>query len=342
MRPSALFSLVKNAVTCFAAILEVRFLKKKVPFSVNMVLTYRCTQNCLYCGCSRIRSREMSTDEILRLIGEMADAGTRRLGFTGGEPLLREDIEKIIRAASQRGITTTLCSNGMLVPEKIGELKGLDFLILSLDGPPEIHDGQRGAGTYEKVIAAVRAAVSEGIKVWVVCVLTRSNVEHVDFLLGKAEEEGFEIFFNPVSEYGLAAEGAGRLVPERDDYRRAINKILERKTGAFPVINSPSAIRSFLHPGKTSVACRAGSFFCAVSPDGKVYPCYPFLEETESFDALEMGFKEAFEKVGKPQCAQCRCGSHLELNFLSDLNAGAIFSMAKSVLSLPRSRRRNH
>ncbi|MFH0802675.1 MAG: radical SAM protein [bacterium] len=333
---------MKNAVTYFAAVLKVRLLKKKIPFSVNMVLTYRCTQSCLYCGCNRIKSQEMSTDEIIRLIGEMADAGTRRLGFTGGEPLLREDIEKLIRAATQKGITTTLCSNGIFVPERISELKELDFLVLSLDGPPEIHDRQRGAGTYEKVISAVRAAIREGIKVWVICVLTRSNIEHVDFMLRKAEEEGFEIFFNPVFEYRLAAEGAGQLAPEQIDFRRTIKQILERKLSAFPIINSPSAIRSLLRLEKTPAACQAGRFFCAVSPDGKVFPCYPFLEEAEAPDALELGFKAAFGKVRKPRCAQCKCCSNMELNLLSNFNAGTVFSVAKSVLFSLKSRIKNH
>lgn len=335
------FSLLTTAATGFADLWKIRILKKKIPFSVNFVLTYRCNQNCLYCGCNRFKSREMSTEEALRLIREMAEAGTRRLGFTGGEPLLREDLEELILASSKKGITTTLNSNGSLVPERIGELKGLDFLVLTLDGPPEIHDGQRGAGTYEKVMAAVRAANRAGIKVWIVCVLTRANIDHIDFVLKTAREEGFEIYFNPVFEYRLAAEGAGRLAPERADFIRTIEKILEKKLNAAPILNSPSAIKSLLYLEKTPITCQVGKLFCTIAPDGRVFPCYPFLEDAEVPNALELGFKEAFNRIEKPHCAKCKCGSHLELNLLSSFNAGTIFSVTKTVLSSFKSRRKN-
>jgi MoaA/NifB/PqqE/SkfB family radical SAM enzyme len=157
-----------------------------------------------------------------------------------------------------------------------------------------------------------------------------------------AEEEDFEIYFNPVFEYHLASDGAGQLASEQADFIIKIEKILERKLGASPIINSPSAIRSFIHPESTSPSCQAGKLFCTVAPDGRVFPCYPFLEEAESPNALEIGFQEAFNKTEKPRCAKCKCGSHLELNLLSSFNAGTIFSMAKSVLSSLKSRRKNH
>lgn len=335
------FNFLLNAATGLMDLYKIGVLKKRIPFSVNFVLTYRCNQNCLYCGCNNHKCGEMSTAEALRLISEMASAGTRRLGFTGGEPLLREDLEELIRTSAAKGITTTINSNGSLVPERIGALKELDFLVMTLDGPPEIHDAQRGAGNFEKVMAAIRSANRAGIKTWIVCVLTRLNVEHIDFVLRTAEEEGFEIYFNPVFEYRLAAEDAGKLAPENDEYEKTIKKILRKKMDSGPILNSPAAIKALLCLEKTPEICQAGRIFCTIAPDGRAFPCYPLLEDTEAPSALELGFPEAFNRIEKPHCLKCRCGSHLELNLLSSFNVETILSVTGTVLSSFKSTKRN-
>ena len=73
--------------------------KKRIPLSVYLNLTYRCPNHCVYCNYPNFNARkdkELSTRRILKLIDEMAEAGCRKLHLTGGEPLIREDLGEII------------------------------------------------------------------------------------------------------------------------------------------------------------------------------------------------------------------------------------------------------
>ena len=125
----------------------------------------------------------MSTEEYRRVMREAAALGCRHVHFTGGEPLLREDITELLREASGLGLEMRLQTNGMLLTEeKAEELReaGLTSIMISLDSDrPEEHDAVRGAGTWEKAVTAVQAAQAAGLSVRVNSVLTQKNRDRI-------------------------------------------------------------------------------------------------------------------------------------------------------------------
>ena len=95
---------------------------------------------CSYCSSPMQPARELETWEILGLIDGLAKQGMVRIGLTGGEPLLRDDIGQIVDRCAQLGVWTTLETNGYEWVSRADELSRLNRLMVSLDGPEPVHD----------------------------------------------------------------------------------------------------------------------------------------------------------------------------------------------------------
>ncbi len=137
----------------------------KGPRSVDIELSNRCNLRCRKCWFhgesgigDRYRSTEMATEEVLRLIDQLA-AYKPHLYFGGGEPLIRDDLLGVLAHAKSKSLSTSLTTNGTLLDqraiERIVSLK-IDWLNVSIDGPEEVHDQLRGQGTFRKVMASIR------------------------------------------------------------------------------------------------------------------------------------------------------------------------------------------
>lgn len=103
--------------------------KRQIPLRVMFELTYRCNFNCRHCYVPqsyRKREKELKTKEVFSILDQLADIGCFYLGFTGGEPFLREDIIQILWHAKRKGFEVIIYTNGSLIDEKIiDELKCL-------------------------------------------------------------------------------------------------------------------------------------------------------------------------------------------------------------------------
>jgi MoaA/NifB/PqqE/SkfB family radical SAM enzyme len=304
-------------------------LNKKVPLSVTFYITYKCNFKCRYCNVWKAKEKEMTTEQIFSMIDQFSLAGTQRFGFTGGEPLLRDDIGELIEYSKKKGMITTLCSNGWLVPQKVEELRELDILILSFDGPERIHDKYRRKGSYRRIIEAIKKARENGIRVWVSPVITKENITKIDFLLKKARELDFEIGFQPIYNYSLSSN-IDSLLPQTRVFRRVIKKLIKKKKEGAPLVYSLSFLKYLLKSWPTYnhslLRCLAGKYYCVVSPGGNVYPCQPLQKYVKPANGLKLGFVKAFESIKDFKCDGCFCDSFIESNFLFSLDMNALFN----------------
>ena len=319
-----------------------------VPLAVNLLLTYRCNLRCAYCEVWRQPPAELDTNAVCRLIDELAAAGTERLGLGGGEPMMRGDVGAIVRHAKSRGLTVSMVSNGLQVPERIAELGGLDFLAISLDGAEAVHDAVRGKGSYAKAVAAIAAARDAGIDVWTTTVLTRRNVAQVPETVALAQQLGVRATFLPVMTEGLAARNADELKPDGTDFIAALDWLIDerRRPGSAVAVSEDllrfyrtrwgrdaTARRGAWHGGE--LACRAGRLFCSISPDGKLYPCNYLQGAMPGHDVVAEGFAAALERLAAPDCAGCWCDSFIESNMIFDLRPGAVLNAIAQLTSPP-------
>jgi MoaA/NifB/PqqE/SkfB family radical SAM enzyme len=271
----------------------------------------------------------MENNKILGVIDELAKMGTRVIIFSGGEPLLRDDIGEIIGYCRSKGIFTGLTSNGDLVERKINEIKKLNVLKLSLDGPEEIHDFLRGKGSFGRVMEAIEAAKKVGIPVKLNTTLTKYNIGCIDFLLAKAEELSIQIKFQPVSHVHAPGRNIGNLLPETSKHKETIGRLIYLKKRNPHIINSVSALKYlYTLPNDKRINCYAGRIICCIMPNGSVAPCSAIRDSFDSASCLSVRFRDAFDKLPSVySCKGCWCTSTLELNCFLRFNLDTFLSM---------------
>lgn len=160
-------------------------------------LTSRCNLRCSYCSPGRRRGVEeaLSAEEIRRLLSIMASLGLEKVRFTGGEPLLREDVLEIVRASSLGlGLSTTMTTNGQLLAPMARALReaGLRRVNVSLDTLSEARYRAITGGSLGPVLEGIREAISFGLnplKINVV-LLRRMNLDELEEILRFAAEVG--------------------------------------------------------------------------------------------------------------------------------------------------------
>lgn len=309
-------------------------LGKRYPLSVTFISTYRCNFTCDYCDVWRFREKEMSTREAFKMIDEFADMGMKRLSFNGGEPLLRHDIGELIGYSKSRGVFTTMFSNGSLVEANVDKLKGLDILVISLDGPKNVHEGHRMKNTYEKVVAGIKTAKKSGINVWTNTVITKDTASHIIPLVEEAENLGVRMMFQPVLHYSHSSgSSAIRSLSSTDRaYAGLIARLKELKRNGAPIMHSEEYLDYIKVPDWSinKRKCWAARLYCAVTPNGDVAPCYPLFNSREWPSGLTLGFKRAFLDIGKFTCSGCYCAL-VESDFLYSFRLKAVLNLLKSM-----------
>jgi len=141
---------------------------------VRVSLTDRCNFDCVYChneglgdtrGPMDAQDDEMSTEDVVRFLEVAADFGVDAVKFTGGEPMLRDDLEEIIRRTPD-SMETSMTTNGTFLPGRAEGLvdAGLDRVNVSQDAlDPDAFAEITKSGAYEQVLEGVRCAVDAGL-----------------------------------------------------------------------------------------------------------------------------------------------------------------------------------
>ena len=155
-------------------------------------LTNYCNSDCIYCshavGRARYEKKHMIPhDIVMRTIEEAAGLGVQAITISGGEPLLRNDIESIIRRVTELKMVPVLLTNGLLLDQywDILGAAGLRYIVISMDSADkEIYEKQRGAD-FNRALAGIRAAMKlrdkyGNVEIHVSAVLTRNNYD--DFM----------------------------------------------------------------------------------------------------------------------------------------------------------------
>lgn len=312
-------------------LLEMKLINKRCPVIVSWVLTYRCNRQCIYCDSWKIKSDELNTESILLIIDEMARTGVQVLHFTGGNPLLKEDIGAIIDYCKKKKINTDINSNGSLVKEKINELAGLDLLSLSLDGDEETNDLIRGKGSYRDVMEAIEVVKQRGLKLRFTTVLSKLNLNAVDFILKKAQELKIHVVFQPARFYTLAGLGKNPIAPVEEDYKKIISELIVEKRKNRYIVNSISGLKYLYNwPNPTETKCVNSLIICRLQPNGDMYGCGRNLNRSNNVPSCKkLGFKECFESLIPVTCKECWCASFVEINHLFSLNLDAIINVVK-------------
>src|SRR3954467_5465470 len=211
------------------------------PYTLVAELSYRCPLRCPYCsnpadiGAGRWRA-ELDTPLWTRVFAEARALGVLQLALTGGEPMLRRDLDELVAAGRGAGLYSTLVTAGTrFTPERAAQLKdaGLDHVQVSIQSPdPEENDRIAGNRSFEKKIAAARAARELGFPLTINCVLHRRNLDRIEQILELTEELGAQrLELANTQYYGWAVVNQQALIPTREQLERgedAVRRFRER------------------------------------------------------------------------------------------------------------------
>jgi AdoMet-dependent heme synthase len=269
------------------------------PEIVSWNVTQACNLACAHCYLDATRRREPASDEldpeegraVVRQVAALAPGAM--LVLTGGEPLLRRDLEGLVREAAQGGLLPVVGTNGLLLDRERADALGAAGAAgvgISLDSAtPAFHDRLRGLpGAWQRALRGVRAARVAGLAVQLQATLFAENRPDLEALADIAEVEGalaLNVFF-------LVCTGRG--VTQTDlsgeAYERALEAVvdLERRRGGLmirarcaPYVRRLLGLRAGEGAGSYtgwSGACLAGKSYCRITPHGRVTAC-PYVPE---------------------------------------------------------------
>ncbi len=154
------------------------------PITAVWEITMGCNMRCKHCGssCENPLPDELTTEEALDLVDQIADLGLSWITLSGGEPFTRKDWHLIAKRLSDKGVIPNIISNGWLVTDdiisKIKEAK-VGTIAISLDGLKDTHDYIRKPGSYDRTISALQQFVGNEIVCGVVTTISNANIDQL-------------------------------------------------------------------------------------------------------------------------------------------------------------------
>lgn len=259
--------------------------------------TQRCNLSCAHCRMDETKHyTELTTDQAKHLIDSIADFASPIFIFSGGEPLMRDDLFELIDYADIKGIKVALASNGTLIDQSVvNNIKksAVKRVSISLDGATkEYHDLFRNSeGSFDKALNAVQLLINSQVSTQINATITRNNVNQLEDIVqlsNSLKVDALHLFL--VVPVGCGKSLAGSEMLQALEYESALEKIfqlsrqyvdhLHIKVTCAPQyyrILKQKAPQAFSkgHQGMHGISkgCLAGTGVCFVSAKGDVYPC---------------------------------------------------------------------
>ncbi len=263
------------------------------PTTLLAELTHRCPLHCPYCSnpidLARSQS-ELSTDDWKRVFTQARELGALQLGLSGGEPLIRRDLEELVAHASSLGFYQTLVTSALgLTRERAVRLKeaGLEHVQISFqDSEKEIAEKIAGTRSWDAKLQAAQWIKELDFAFSVNVVLHRSNLDHLAEIIDMAAALGADrIELANTQYYGWAVLNREALMPTRAQIERSeaiVDAAVQKYKGTMQIIYVlPDYYSEFPKP------CQGGwgNFYLVVAPDGRTMPCHAASQITTlSFD----------------------------------------------------------
>ena len=254
------------------------------PLWLLAEVTYRCPLHCVFCYnpldfAQTGRGEELSTADWLRVLREARALGAVQCGFSGGEPLMRDDLEELIAEAHRLGYYTNLLTSGVgLTRERAAALKaaGLDHVQLSFqDSTRELNDFLSHTKTFALKQEVGEIIKSHGWPMVMNVVIHRLNIDHIDRIIAMADALGAEYLELANSQYySWAHLNRDHLLPTGEQIRRAEAVTDESRVKVADRMKLFFVAPDY-HEGKPKKCMNGwGNVFLTVTPDGTALPCH--------------------------------------------------------------------
>jgi AdoMet-dependent heme synthase len=253
-------------------------LRRNIPLSVQLDLTYRCNERCIHCYLDHHDHGEMTTAEIKDLLDQMAGAGVFYLTISGGEILMRRDFFDILQHARLRTFCIKLKTNGVLIrKQEADRIKalGVESVQISIySHRHEVHDAiTKMPGSLRQSIEAVRLLREQGLHVVMANVLMRQNVKDYRGVRDLAIELGAQFIVDPTITPMMDGD---RSILDLNVDEAALREVFRNEALVGDVEEFCAPPQGPGDEALDMLPCSAGHTACYVSPYGDVYPCVQF------------------------------------------------------------------
>jgi AdoMet-dependent heme synthase len=255
---------------------------KEVIFSI----TNRCNLRCRMCDIPKGVIEELSTSQWKSVIKDASRLGAQTIVFSGGEPLLREDIFELISFSKQNNLNACVTSNGHLISEQVAlglSKSGVNVVNISIEGTKETHDYLRGHGSFDKAIAALDNLRKFKIESTVASTVSKHNYKDLLYVLEVAKNTGattvrlqpFNVIF--LNNHKRKSE----FLIDKGDIREIedIIKSFADISKEYKISTNPMSylfkIPAYL-TGKKFFTHNCGALWysCPINPNGDLFPCW--------------------------------------------------------------------
>jgi len=251
------------------------------PLWLVAELTYTCPLHCPFCSNPldfAAQNDELSTADWIRVLKEARALGAVQLGFSGGEPLTRKDLEVLVAEAHGLGYYTNLITSGAGLNEaRIRSLKeaGLDHIQLSFqDSTREVNDFLSSTRTFDLKRRAAELIKGHGFPMVMNCVIHRLNIDHVERIIDLALDIGADYLeLANTQYYGWALLNRDHLIPSRAQLERAEAVVAARRATIGNRLRLLFVVPDYFEGRPKRCMNGWGTTILCVSPDGTALPC---------------------------------------------------------------------
>jgi len=297
-----------------------RSLKFRAVYHAQWMLTRRCNFKCRSCGVwTNQEGGDLSTDQIKLGLDILRDLGVLEIVFSGGNPLIRDDIEEILDYASNSFITTVY-DNGSMAAEKIDSLRSADFVAISVDTLDEKkNDYIKGIpGAWRKAMHSIETLKSEGVHVGVSPTISQLNLyEMIDFtkyFINRDVPVWYCLYSHDYpferSMFSIGRESDGYEITDKKtlaDICTALMEIKKENKNIYITDKALEAVRELALTGHRTWICKALSNFLVIDNKGRVAGCHGREPVASIFELPEVWNSLRFGRLRREyeRCVNC-------------------------------------
>jgi len=293
------------------------------PILLNYYLTYRCNAKCAFCDIWERPSPYADKDTVFNNLEQAKKLGIKVVDFTGGEPLLHQNLDLLLQKAKELGMITTVTTNTLLYPKYAQKLQGkIDMLHFSLDSTnKDKHDASRGVKCFDSVMQSIEIALQLGEKPDILFTVFDHNISEIEQIYHNiTQPNGLILILNPVFEYNQVGENLSK---------EALATLTQwgKKKGVY--LN-----QAFIELRKNggnhiqNPVCKAGSSTIVISPDNQlILPCYHLGTKAFSIEnnLYELYYSTEVQEIAKmegclPECEGCTVNCYFQPSFAVSIN----------------------
>lgn len=330
---------IKNYLRFIIVFTYAKLTSRRIPLIVILGVTNKCNLACSYCygeHAKRNGWRDFTTEELLEIVKELGKLGTSILQLQGGEPLLRNDLPLIIEEAKKQGMICDMVTNGTMICSQKEVVRLLDRVCVSLDGPKQVNDKNRGEGVFDKSIEGIKEVLRMGLPVRISTVLTSdTTLADIDWLVDFAFANRVLLNFSPSFDFlpqTCVNSPKPHLINE-DKLQLFFRHILKHKrNGALIQFSLKSYIISSEWPfgysrrriikeedavGLNLPKCYHGELVFFIDADGSLYPCCNYWGR-KTLNIRKDGLKESIAQLDHARYCGCYIPAYIDRNLFFD------------------------